>query len=89
MNNKALIVVQRLDHLQLPGPELKRSSPGPTALLEVFSQPPISQLGDLRHAPSPDLCPGHVLAPGPGLDASLEVTKLKISSKAPYLIDNN
>lgn len=31
-------------------------------------------LGDLLHARTPDPCPGHAPAPGPGLDASLEAT---------------
>lgn len=63
---------------QDPGPKLKRASPGPTAQPKTSTQRPLaprnSLLDDLHPAPTPDPCPGHALAPGPGLDASLEVT---------------
>lgn len=61
------------------GPKVKRASPGPTAPPKTSTRHPAprnSLWGDLRPAPTPDPCPGHALAPGPGQDASLEVTKL-------------
>lgn len=60
-----------------PGPKVKRARPGPTARLKTSTQPPAhrNSLWDGLHpAPTLDPCPGHALAPGPGLDASLEVT---------------
>lgn len=67
-----------------PGPEVKRTSPGPTAQLESSIQPralTMSLLDDRRPAPTLDPCPGHALALGPGLDASLEATKLSFLPK--------
>ena len=66
-----------------PGPKAKRASPGPTAQLKISNQPlaPRNSLwDDLNPAPTLDPCHGHALAPGPGLDASPEVTDW--SSKA-------
>lgn len=60
-----------------PGPKAKRASRGPTARLKTSIQaaaPRNSRWADPHHAPTPDPCPGHALAPGPGLDASLEDT---------------
>lgn len=60
-----------------PGLKVKRASPGPTAQLKTSTQPPAprnSLWEDLHPAPTLDPCPGHALAPGPGLDESLEVT---------------
>ncbi len=60
-----------------PGPKAKRASPGLTAQLKTSTQPPAprnSLWEDLHLAPTLDPCPGHALAPGPGLDASLEAT---------------
>lgn len=60
-----------------PHPKEKRASPGPTARLRTSTQPPaprISLRDALHPAPTLDPCPGHALAPGPGLDASLEAT---------------
>lgn len=59
-----------------PGPKAKRASPGPTAQLKISTQPPAhrNSLWDDHHpAPTLDPCLGHALAPGHGLDASLEV----------------
>lgn len=69
-----------------PGPRIKRAGLGPTAQLKTPTQPPApgSRLWeDLHPAPSPGPCPGHVLAPGPGLDASWEVT----DSPPPFSIN--
>lgn len=66
-----------------PGPKVKRASPGPTARLKTSTRPPAprnSLWDDLHPAPTLDPCPGHALAPGPGLDASPEDTDR--SSKA-------
>lgn len=60
-----------------PGPKVKRASPGPTAQLKTSMQTPAprnSLWEDLHPAPTLDPCPGHALAPGLGLDASLEAT---------------
>lgn len=57
-----------------PGPKVKRASRGPTARPKTSiraAAPRNSLWADLRHAPTPDPCPGHALAPGPGPDASL------------------
>lgn len=66
------------------GPKVKRASPGPTAQLKISTRRPAprnSLWGDLRPAPTLDPCPGHAPAPGPGLDASLEVIKLSVLPK--------
>lgn len=54
--------------------KVKRASPGLTALPKTSTHPRNSLSGDPHHAPTLDPCPGHALAPGPGLDASLEAT---------------
>lgn len=64
-------------HLPDPGPKVKRASPGLTAQLKTSTQLPAprkSLWDDLPPGPTLDPCPGHALAPGPGLDANLEVT---------------
>lgn len=69
-----------------PGQKAKRASQGPTAQLKSSTQPPAprnSLWDDLNPAPTLDPCPVRVLALGPGLDASPEVTDW--SSKALYL----
>lgn len=60
-----------------PGPKAKRASPGLTAQLRTSTQPPAprnSLWEGLHLAPTLGPCPGHALAPGPGLDVSLEAT---------------
>lgn len=75
--DKAHVATPRPAPLHPPGPcpKVKRVSPDPTARLKISTQPPAptnSLQDDLHPAPNLDPCPGHALAPGPGLDASLE-----------------
>lgn len=71
---------------QRPGQDqkVKRASPGLTALPKTSTHPRNSLSGDPHHAPTLDPCPGHALAPGPGLDASLEATD-RLFSKALFM----
>lgn len=67
-----------------PGPKVKRASQGQTARLKTSIQAPAprnSLWADLHHAPTLDPCLGHVLAPGPGLDASPEDTDCLFSRR--------
>lgn len=66
-----------------PGPKVKRASPSPTARLQTSTRPPAPRnrpWADLHPAPTLDPCPGHALAPDPGLDASLEATDCFLQS---------
>lgn len=77
--NQGQLADQPPAHLHPPDQisEVKRVGPGPTAQPKTSTQPPAprnSRLEDLHPAPTLDPCHGHALGPGPGLDASLEVT---------------
>lgn len=78
--NRARVATLRPTPLHPPDPcpKVKRASPGPTPRVKTTTQPPVprkSLWGDLHPAPTLDPCPAHVLAPGPGLAASLEATE--------------
>lgn len=76
--NQAPVAALHPTPLQPPDPDPKAEGAHPVLVAQPKSStrlaPRNNLLGVLLHAHTPDPCPGHAPAPGPGLDASLEAT---------------